>query len=910
MKARGGQSRPRRPMQQNLRRARKAMKRMVQVTTEEAKEDGMAGGDRRFKRQRGQLPRKQRRKEERRLKKAKKHAFLSRKFDELEQVSKKQKSSKKGELEAKPKTKSVTESNTAEKKRRREEKLLKEKEEQRRRELLAANEDEEKSIRRLEKELRFRKKKKTKEKITPTAFRDDGLDYLLDIVDPAKLEEAEEEMEGFMSFGKDSDGEDDTGATSDDGNEDEEDETFEEDDDSDDGVSRSTKRSREEGSGRRERREKSKFVGGDDDSDSEGFDDGSDESEEREHRTKKRRTSFPQRVDKKSLESDELSENDSSGGLSDENSAEFDSNNTDGDDDDDDVDAEEEKKPPLPKMDPYGNIVGEKPVERTGAYIPPHKRAEMMGQSLDAEKQAKLDKLRKQLKGAINRLSESNAQSICNQIEELYLSNSRNDMNETLCALVQDACISPALTPERLAMEHVLLVAVLHSNVGSEVGAHLLQSVAKRFDDLHGDDCDYGNGKEIDNIVMLIVHLFNFRLVHCTLIYDLIRRLAERFTERDIELLLQILKCAGTTLRKDDPASLKDIILLIQGKASQCSDELRQQSRVKFMLETISALRNNNLRKIPNYDPSDMERLRKLHRHLIKERGHSDTDSTLRISLADLLKADERGRWWIVGSAWSGHGPKQEPSALSGVEMLPTVSSVNDETSKKIVELSRQQRMNTDIRRTIFSIIMTAEDFKDAFEKLVRLGQKGGRDREVVHITLDCCQQEKSYNPYYAFLASSLCQYDRKFRMAFQFALWDKIRLLEELTPSGSRNLALLLSHLLGSRDLPLSVLKVIEFADISKHTVRFLRTLLLDLLLEKPEATLAAVFGAVAAVTKLRILREGLGLFMHHFLLKMGQKQIQLLLQRRGDGAEELLRKRVLLAESAMQGEDGPVKL
>eukprot|EP00057_Strongylocentrotus_purpuratus_P005869 XP_003731902.1 PREDICTED: nucleolar MIF4G domain-containing protein 1 [Strongylocentrotus purpuratus] len=279
-------------------------------------------------------------------------------------------------------------------------------------------------------------------------------------------------------------------------------------------------------------------------------------------------------------------------------------------------------------------------------------------------------------------------------------------------------------------------------------------------------------------------------------------------------------------------------------------------------------------------------------------------DSTLRISLADLILADERGRWWIVGSAWSGHGPKQNVSDQSSGGQLDEIVGKNLESSNKISELSRQQRMNTDIRRTIFSIIMTGEDYTDAFEKLVRLGQKGGRDREVVHVTLDCCQQERSYNPYYAYVSDKLCQFDRKFRMAFQFALWDKIRMLEELNPSASRNLALLLSHLISCKALPLSVIKIVEFADMNKHTVRFLSSLLTDLLLEKPDTLIMSIFGGVASVAKLRVLREGLGLFMHHFLLNTNRKV------KGGEDVIEKLKKKILIAESAMQGEDGPVKL
>lgn len=40
--------------------------------------------------------------------------------------------------------------------------------------------------------------------------------------------------------------------------------------------------------------------------------------------------------------------------------------------------------------------------------------------------------------------------------------------------------------------------------------------------------------------------------------------------------------------------------------------------------------------------------------------------------------------------------------------------------SQKVLELARKQRMNTEIRRNIFCVLMTSEDYLDAFEKLLR----------------------------------------------------------------------------------------------------------------------------------------------------------------------------------------------
>jgi nucleolar MIF4G domain-containing protein 1 len=65
-------------------------------------------------------------------------------------------------------------------------------------------------------------------------------------------------------------------------------------------------------------------------------------------------------------------------------------------------------------------------------------------------------------------------QGICGQIDQLYLHHSRADMNESLTQILVASCITPVLMPERLGLEMAMMVAVLHSNVGTEVGKNSL----------------------------------------------------------------------------------------------------------------------------------------------------------------------------------------------------------------------------------------------------------------------------------------------------------------------------------------------------------------------------------------------------------------------------------------------------
>lgn len=44
------------------------------------------------------------------------------------------------------------------------------------------------------------------------------------------------------------------------------------------------------------------------------------------------------------------------------------------------------------------------------------------------------------------------------------------DMNDALTQLMMDAVVNVVATPERLIQEHALLIALLHANIGSEIG--------------------------------------------------------------------------------------------------------------------------------------------------------------------------------------------------------------------------------------------------------------------------------------------------------------------------------------------------------------------------------------------------------------------------------------------------------
>ncbi|TRY62892.1 hypothetical protein TCAL_00367 [Tigriopus californicus] len=678
---------------------------------------------------------------------------------------------------------------------------------QRKKRLILDNQAEEQNIKQLEKQLKLNKRKK--KDTLPKSFVEDGLDYLLDAIDPSKLADKDALMDDLEEESSD---EDDMIAS---GHEDSENSDVAEDEDA--------------GS----------------------LDEENDEMADLEEVIEE--------------EEDEDVAEDEVGEMMKEDSE------TDSDPEDIDKEGEDAHKGQWEDIygrqrDAKGNVIVENAPAGGGSnkYIPPALRAKMVGGDSEKRKQDLL-KLQRKVKGLLNRLAASNLASIVKQIEDLYMSHSRNDMNETLISIFEESLIAITLTPERLIMEHAALMAVLHVNVGMEVGATMIQAMAKKFHQIREDESkiesDF-NPKTQENVLLILAHLYSFKVVDHVLIFDIVSLLVESFTSKDIELIVLVLRSVGFNLRKDDPLSLKSLITKIQ-TSSASADKLKEDSRVKFMLDTLTAIKNNNVKKIPNYDSEHQQFLLKnLKAWIAPGKG----TNPLKIHLEELLQADERGRWWIVGSAWAGNQGTRDNRTQQESDMPEHVTS---SFSSELLDLAQKMRMNTDARKNIFCAIMTADDYLDAFEKVLKISTRiNQREREVAFVLLDCCLQEKAFNPFYAQLSCKFASFDRKYRMALQFGLWDRIKEIDSLGSTQVRNLAGFTHYVLREGSLSIACLKVVEFAELNKPRVKFLK-LVLGALLGEDKEVVKRTFSVVGGVSNLRTLREGLRLFLRHFLLK-----------------------------------------
>jgi hypothetical protein len=79
----------------------------------------------------------------------------------------------------------------------------------------------------------------------------------------------------------------------------------------------------------------------------------------------------------------------------------------------------------------------------------------------------------------------------------------------------------------------------------------------------------------------------------------------------------------------------------------------------------------------------------------------------LRVSLDDLLSADTKGKWWLVGAGWSGN-PLLDRQIDSAAPKKKNVKEVKED-EEILLDLARKQGMNTDVRRSVFVTLMTSE---------------------------------------------------------------------------------------------------------------------------------------------------------------------------------------------------------
>eukprot|EP00980_Cylindrotheca_fusiformis_P008760 scaffold1869_cov122-Cylindrotheca_fusiformis.AAC.22 len=507
---------------------------------------------------------------------------------------------------------------------------------------------------------------------------------------------------------------------------------------------------------------------------------------------------------------------------------------------------------PTAGEDIYGNKVDstDGSLKKQQKYVPPHLRN---SQSDDAGQKERLRIIQRSLNNAMNRLSEDTLISVAQQLTSLFNEHPTLLVQEMLWKNTQDACVFPPMLMKGLIPLYTACIVGTHIQTGDivQVGEYMLEKiVAELWRHLESSRTDVSKKesgdleedlqkKRICNLMLLLSYLYNFSIVHCSFMYDIIRHLLENFSEPDIECLLLLLRHCGRSLRSDDPLALKEIVLLVQKKKSDDA-KLGSSSRAEYMLSAIMDLKNNKKRKQDDVFTEKTAKLRKmLGRIKSSTKSTKNSESSLRISLQDILNAETKGRWWKVGASWVGNqyrfSSDGSDAPQTGPETTNGSNSQNTKEDEALLQLASKHRMNTDRKRSIFCIIMGGADCEDAFEKLCRGSMLQNRsERDTVRVLMECCGNEKSYNKFYGFLAQRICEYQQQCKFSLQLAFWDAFKQFDTMGARKAANLAKLLFHLVATHQTLklMTVLKAIDIdEDLPEAGLVFLTMFLTDIL-------------------------------------------------------------------------------
>lgn len=506
--------------------------------------------------------------------------------------------------------------------------------------------------------------------------------------------------------------------------------------------------------------------------------------------------------------------------------------------------------------------VAEEPLKPT-AYVPP---------ALRNKTNADTTQLKRQLKGLINRLSAVNISTIVSDIEAMYRSNPRGSMNDELATLLLDVVADKAGLLDSFVVLHAAFLAALYKLNGIDFAASFVQRLVEAILALAGTEIT--TGRKAINLMTLTSELYNLNVIAATLPYDFVRSLLSNLNELNVEVLLVIIRSAGSQLRSDDPSSLKDILTLLQSemKLQYTDKEKEVPQRMKFMVESLMNLKNNKVSTAESQQAKELRtRMRKYIGGLTTRAGQS-AGEPLRVSLADIQNVETRGKWWLVGASWRNQadGTVADDQDVTSTSEAPKQSREDETQQEELLALAKQHRLNNPIRKQIFITILSASDYLEAITSVLSLRLKKSQESEIARVLVLLVGSEERYNPYYTHIAKGLS--DRHgMRISLQFCLWDFLRDCGESevgqighddeddsgragseAPSirKSINVAKFFGTLMGQSVMPLTVLKTLTFARLQGTTKRFLDVLMTELFLSLHAAatrTTSAKSGATA---------------------------------------------------------------
>lgn len=440
---------------------------------------------------------------------------------------------------------------------------------------------------------------------------------------------------------------------------------------------------------------------------------------------------------------------------------------------------------------------------------------------------------RRIIRGLLNRLGEANVANIVAEISGVAREHPRKTVGDCVSEeLVHKALAEGPKASESYCAAIACLVAGCSGEIGPEFAARFAANVCERFELERQND---ESSRPASNLALCLAKLYNIGLFPSAVVYGCLISLAKTLSEMDSGLTLTILKVSGGKLRGEDPVGMKSYIdaLSETARALKSKNGAAEGSggglskRARLTLELVLDLKNNKISKSES-DVSGKDQYGipiALSRWVKTANRVGEVTVALRSLTYDILTDDaleKTGDWWLPEAAGTEEWFKKR-----NAERSSNANNDDDGNETQLLQLAKKMRMNTETRRAIFCVVMSSEDYADCLERLLKLPLSGQGDREIVRVILECCLQEKAFNPYYAILTSKLVERQKRHRLTLRLCIQDQLKEIKsgenEETSSVRRvaNLAKFFAHTIAANALGTNALRILEMSEFENMNSR-----------------------------------------------------------------------------------------
>lgn len=340
---------------------------------------------------------------------------------------------------------------------------------------------------------------------------------------------------------------------------------------------------------------------------------------------------------------------------------------------------------------------------------------------------------------------------------------------------------------------------------------------------------------------------------------------------------LTLIRACGEKLHKEAPAELERLVrqgAMVSSSLGGRPGSARYAALVQVLREIVLSGAHGKASKrsqVENEVPLNTmtEQLKTL---LTNSTGNKNTPRVIArmlqtshtisgVAFDQILLKEKPPQWWVPGkmsanlsassdmdslSASDGSGEEEEQEEDEQEEERAAAKRMEIQQMRTYERAVSSQRFNTEHTREIFYCVTNASDDSELFAMLMHRDPAYHRFPDVCKVLVQCCVQEKQYNPVYGNVLERFCSARRSCRTVLQFTLWDyfkTVRMLLKPDLRGFINVASLICALIEGEVLTLSVLRGLDLEETNKMIGLLVRIILLRLLLVLSPKRLTTVF-------------------------------------------------------------------